>query len=151
MWRHHPQKKKPSFLSLFGEFFFSKTGNLWQNIQFSENKLGIKLGPKKQLAQKQFTDMTENICSTSEVAPQEKGKTGWNSVYHENWLVEKLVCIRVISFCKIFIASYAFDALLLFSPASRMTLRITTLLCIESNKELIVSWSPPINMKVETT
>jgi hypothetical protein len=27
---------------------------------------------------------SENICSSSEGA-QEKGKTGWNSVYHQNW------------------------------------------------------------------
>jgi hypothetical protein len=27
---------------------------------------------------------SENICSYSGGA-QEKGKTGWNSVYHENW------------------------------------------------------------------
>jgi hypothetical protein len=61
-------------------------------------------------------------------------------------LVGKLVCIPVISFRKIFITSYAFDAL--FSPASRMTLLRITLLCIKSNKELIVSRSPPIDMKV---
>ncbi len=44
-------------------------------------------------------------------------------------LVGKLVWVPVISFCKIFIPSYAFDALLcrnwLFSPPNRLTLRIT--------------------------
>jgi len=44
-------------------------------------------------------------------------------------LVEKLVWVPVISFCKIFIPSYAFDALSCqnwpFSPSSRLTLRIT--------------------------
>jgi hypothetical protein len=42
---------------------------------------------------------SENICSGSEGA-QEKGKRGWNSVYHQNW-VEKLVWVPVILFCKI--------------------------------------------------
>jgi hypothetical protein len=44
-------------------------------------------------------------------------------------LVEKLVWVLVISFCKIFIPSQAFDALLCrnwpFSPLNRLTLRIT--------------------------
>jgi len=43
--------------------------------------------------------------------------------------MEKLVCVPVISFSKIFIPSYTFDALLcrnwLFSPPDRLTLRIT--------------------------
>ncbi len=43
--------------------------------------------------------------------------------------VEKLICVLVISLCKIFIPSYAFDALLCrkwpFSPPNRLTLRIT--------------------------
>ncbi len=46
-------------------------------------------------------------------------------------LVEKLVWVPVISFCKIFIPSYTFDALLRqnwsFSPPNRLTLRITLL------------------------
>jgi hypothetical protein len=46
-------------------------------------------------------------------------------------LVEKLVWVPVISFCKIFIPSSAFDALLCqnwpFSPRNRLTLRITLL------------------------
>jgi hypothetical protein len=49
-----------------------------------------------------------------------------------NW-VEKLVWVPVISFCKIFIPSYAFDALLCqnwpFSPPNRLTLRITLIGC----------------------
>jgi hypothetical protein len=49
-----------------------------------------------------------------------------------NW-VEKLVWVRVISFCKIFIPSYLFDALLCrnwpFSPPNRLTLRITLIGC----------------------
>jgi hypothetical protein len=44
-------------------------------------------------------------------------------------LVGKLVWVPVTSFCKIFIPSYAFDALLCrnwpFSPPNRLTLRIT--------------------------
>jgi len=47
-------------------------------------------------------------------------------------LVEKLVWVPVISFCKIFIPSYASDALLcrnwLFSPPNRLTSHITLLL-----------------------
>jgi len=47
-------------------------------------------------------------------------------------LVEKLVWVPVISFCKIFIPSYAFDALLCrnwpFSPSNCLTLWIT-LIC----------------------
>jgi hypothetical protein len=46
-------------------------------------------------------------------------------------LVEKLVWVPVISFCKIFIPSYGFDALLCrnwpFSPLNRLTLQITLL------------------------
>jgi hypothetical protein len=46
-------------------------------------------------------------------------------------LVEKLVWILVISFCKIFIVSYLFDAVLCrnwpFSAPNRLTLRITLL------------------------
>jgi hypothetical protein len=49
-----------------------------------------------------------------------------------NW-VEKLVWVPVISFCKIFIPSYAFDALLCrnwpSSPPNRLTFRITLLGC----------------------
>jgi hypothetical protein len=44
-------------------------------------------------------------------------------------LVEKLIFVPVISFCKIFITSYGFDALLcqncLFLPPNRVTLRRT--------------------------
>jgi hypothetical protein len=58
-------------------------------------------------------------------ALQGKGKRGWNSVYHQNWW-KKLVWLPVISFSKIFIPSYAFDALLCrnwpFSPPNRLTL-----------------------------
>jgi hypothetical protein len=39
MWRHHRQET--SFLLLFGEFFFSKTGNLQQNILFSEYRVAV--------------------------------------------------------------------------------------------------------------
>jgi hypothetical protein len=46
-------------------------------------------------------------------------------------LVEKQVWVPVISFCKIFIPSYAFDALLCrnwpFSSPNRLTLQITLL------------------------
>jgi hypothetical protein len=45
--------------------------------------------------------------------------------------VEKLVWVPVISFCKIFIPRYPFDALLcrnwMFSAPNRLTLRITRL------------------------
>jgi len=48
-----------------------------------------------------------------------------NSVYHQNWW-KKLVWVLVISFSKIFIPSYPFDALLCrnwpFSPPNRLTL-----------------------------
>jgi hypothetical protein len=46
-------------------------------------------------------------------------------------LVGKLVWVPVILFCKIFIPSYAFDALLCrncpFSPPNRLTLRLTSI------------------------
>jgi hypothetical protein len=48
---------------------------------------------------------------------------------------KELVRVPVISFCKIFISSYAFDALLCrnwpFSPPNRLTLRITLLCTIK--------------------
>ncbi len=44
-------------------------------------------------------------------ALRNKRKTGWNSVYHQNWW-KKLVRVLVISLCKNFIPSYVFDALL---------------------------------------
>ncbi len=65
---------------------------------------------------------SENICSSSSGGAQEKGNTGWNSLSLPPKLVEKkLVWVPVISCCKIFIPSYAFDALLVcrnwpFSP-----------------------------------
>jgi hypothetical protein len=69
----------------------------------------------------------ENIGGISGGA-QEKGKTGWNSVYSPN-LLEKLVSVLVISLCKIFIPCYAFDAILCrnwsFWPPSCETLQIT--------------------------
>jgi len=61
----------------------------------------------------------KNICS-SNGGTEEKGKTEWNSVCHQNcW--RQLVWVPVILLCKIFIPSYVFDALLLcwnwpFSP-----------------------------------
>jgi hypothetical protein len=57
-------------------------------------------------------------------------------------LVEKLVWVPVISFCKLFIPSYAFDALLccnlLFLPPSRQTLSITLIRtrCIAIHSEI---------------
>jgi hypothetical protein len=61
---------------------------------------------------------SENMCSSRGGAPV-KGKTGWNSGYHQNWW-KKLVWVPVISFWKILIPSYMFDALLCqnwpFSP-----------------------------------
>jgi hypothetical protein len=53
---------------------------------------------------------SENICSCSGGA-EEKGKTGCNSVLLPK-LGEKLVWVPVISFCKILILGYTFDALL---------------------------------------
>jgi hypothetical protein len=53
---------------------------------------------------------TETICSNIAGA-REKGNTGWNSVYYQNWW-KKLVWVAVTSCCTIFIPSYAFDALL---------------------------------------
>jgi hypothetical protein len=47
-------------------------------------------------------------------------------------LVEKLVCVPVISFCKIFIPGYAFDALFCrnwpSSPPNHTNLRITLMI-----------------------
>jgi hypothetical protein len=61
---------------------------------------------------------SEIICSSSGGA-QERWKTRWNSVYHQNWR-KKLVLVPVILLCKIFIPSYTFDSLLCrtwpFSP-----------------------------------
>jgi hypothetical protein len=66
---------------------------------------------------------------------EEKGKTAsWNSVSHQNWW-KKLVWFQVISFCKIFILSYTFDAPIVskknwsFSPPNCETLLIT-LICL---------------------
>jgi heme/copper-type cytochrome/quinol oxidase subunit 2 len=60
--------------------------------------------------------------------------------HHQNWW-KKLVWVPVITFCKIFILSYAFDALLCrnwpFSPSDRLTLRITLL----PNKANILNFS----------
>jgi hypothetical protein len=54
---------------------------------------------------------TETICGNSTGA-QEKGKTRWMKLSLAPKLVEKLVWVPVISFWKIFIPSYVFDALL---------------------------------------
>jgi hypothetical protein len=45
---------------------------------------------------------SENICG-SNAGAHEKGKTGWMKLSLAPKLVEKLVWIPVISFCKIFI------------------------------------------------
>jgi hypothetical protein len=63
-------------------------------------------------------------------------------------LGEILVWVPVISFCKVFIPSYTFDALLRrnwpFSPPNRMTLQITLLICVISEGlELKCPPSPP--------
>ncbi len=73
---------------------------------------------------------SENICGSSAGA-QEKGKTGWMKLSLAPKLVEKSVWVPVMSFWKIFILRYVFDALLClnwpFSPTNRMTLQITLL------------------------
>ncbi len=65
MSRHHPPPPpKTSFLSFFCRIFFSKTGNLRQNIRFSENCVAIwRFFAKKTIhcslgltAELQFTD-----------------------------------------------------------------------------------------------
>ncbi len=70
---------------------------------------------------------SENICSSSGGA-QEKRKDRMKLNLPPK-LVEKLVWVPAILFCKIFIPSYAFDALLCrncpFSPPNRLTLRVT--------------------------
>jgi hypothetical protein len=53
----------------------------------------------------------KNICGSSSAGAQEKENTGWKLSLPPK-LVEKLVWVPVISYCKIFIPSYAFDALL---------------------------------------
>jgi hypothetical protein len=81
---------------------------------------------------------SENICSSSGGA-QEKGKTAWNSSLPPK-LVENLVWVPVISFCKIFIPSYVFDALLCqnwpFSPPNCVTLWIK-LLSFQLKKRMV--------------
>jgi len=68
---------------------------------------------------------SENICGSNWGASK-KGNTGWNLILPPK-LVEKLVWVPVISFCKIFIPSYVFDALLYrnwpFWPPNRVTFR----------------------------
>jgi hypothetical protein len=71
---------------------------------------------------------SENIFSSTAGVQKKKGKTGWNSVCHQNWW-KKLVWVPIIVFCKIFIPSYTFDALLCwnwsFLPPNQVTLQIT--------------------------
>jgi len=78
-----------------------------------------------------FTD-TENICSTNGVA-QEKGKTGWNSVYHENWW-KKLVCIiPVVLFLQKKISLPVMHLMPYSQPANNgMTLWITLYYCVSN-------------------
>jgi hypothetical protein len=52
---------------------------------------------------------TENICSTSGGA-EEKGKTGMKLRLPPKLVEKKLVWVRVISLCKIFVPSYTCDA-----------------------------------------
>ncbi len=70
---------------------------------------------------------SENISSSSGGA-QEKRKEGMKLSLSSK-LVEKLIWVPVILFCKIFIPSYAFGGLLcrnwLVSPPSHITLSIT--------------------------
>ncbi len=51
------------------------------------------------------------IYVTTVEAIRKKETQDENSIYHQD-LVEKLVCVSVISFCKIFIPNYVFDPLL---------------------------------------
>ncbi len=77
----------------------------------------------------------KNIRSSSE-GPQEKGKTVSNSSPPPK-LVEKLVWVPAIYFCKIFMPNYSFDALLCqnwpFSPPNRLTLQIISFMRIEKS------------------
>ncbi len=80
---------------------------------------------------------SEFICSSGGGA-QRKWKRGWNSICHQNcWKPGKLDWVPVISFCKIFIPSCVFDALICrnwqFSPPNRGTLRITLIITLFSN------------------
>jgi len=63
-----------------------------------------------------------------------KGKTGWNAIISPK-LIKKLVWVPVISLCKIFIPSCAFDGLLCrnwpFSPPNQETLRISLIKYVE--------------------
>jgi hypothetical protein len=53
---------------------------------------------------------SENICSSSG-GTQEKGKTGWNSVYHQNWWVGLLLIVVVIQLGAVKIYVVAVEAL----------------------------------------
>ncbi len=67
-------------------------------------------------------------------------------------LVEKLVWVPVISFCKIFIPSYAFDALLCrnwpISPPNRLTLQITLMYAI--NQSIVIMHAVGPMMELES-
>jgi hypothetical protein len=55
---------------------------------------------------------SENICTTSSSGGAQKKRKDRVKLSLPAKLVEKLVWVPVISFCKFFIARYAFDALL---------------------------------------
>ncbi len=80
---------------------------------------------------------SENICSSSE-GGQEKGKRGWNSVYHQNWW-KKLVWFPVISFRKI---SFPVTHLIPYCDETHrsrpLTLRITWI--FHRNKKIKTLW-----------
>jgi hypothetical protein len=69
-------------------------------------------------------------------------------------LLEKLVWVPIISFCKIFIPSYSFDALLcwnwLFAPTNRGTLWITRVYKeFWGGKKILVFWAC-ISLQIHT-
>jgi hypothetical protein len=72
-----------------------------------------------------FSLLMDNLC----LKHHQEGRT--HSFYQSYWWWKKLVWVSVISFGKIFILSYTFDALLrqnwLFSSPNRLTLGITLL------------------------
>jgi hypothetical protein len=99
---------------------------------------------------------SENICSSSSsssAGAQGKRKHGMKLSLPPK-LVGKLVfsTVPVISLCKIFIPSYAFDALLRrnwpFSPPNRLTLRITLLLDENLQSSIKQSTQPKGKKKV---
>ncbi len=123
--------KSPCLLDLLSRPWYLQTKKILLNLGMEGWNSAFNAQASRVIILVVQVGEVENLCSTSGGA-QEKGKTGWNSVYHWNcW--KKLVWIPIISFCKIFIPSYAFDALLSRSWPSMGRYRELSCLSSSSN------------------